>query len=90
MHIFLGNLKIEQIEQRLGFKLSDEAVKFMNNNHQESAKKIEKGKWHCFDIPFNITCGDMETAEKIRDFILASKKDNKFKETLHFSIENNY
>jgi hypothetical protein len=37
-----------------------------------------------------MACGDMITAEKIRDFILESKKDNKFKETLHFSIENNY
>lgn len=28
------------------------------------------GKWHCFDIPFLIMCGDSETASHFRDIFL--------------------
>lgn len=69
MNIMLGNLSVEKIEERLGIKFPDELVDFMKKNHQSRANNIAKGKWHCFDIPFELVCGDYETARKIFDYL---------------------
>lgn len=65
MMIMLGNLSVSQIEKRLGIDFPEDIREFMKQNHEQSATNIPKGKWHCFDIPFNIVCGDMQTAIKI-------------------------
>ena len=86
MNIYLGNLSVEQIEKRLGINFPEDIREFMNKNRQHEAANIAKGKWHCFDIPFNIVCGDMETAEKI--FYSVKEKSGQVKEQLQFSIQN--
>ena len=63
--ILLGNLTIKEMESRLGIKFPDELVSYMEARHQENASKIAVGKWHCFDLPFNLVCGDMDTANEI-------------------------
>ena len=65
MGIMLGNLTVRQIEDRTGIKFSDKDVAELNEMRQEKAENIESGKWHCFDLPFTIVCGDKPTAEKI-------------------------
>lgn len=80
----LGNLSVSQIENRLGIEFPEEIRKFMTETHQLSASNIENGKWHCFDIPFNIVCGDIATATKI--FNSVKEKSNECKEALRFSI----
>ena len=80
----LGNQTVEQIEKRIGIDFPDEIRKFMNENHQPEANNISKGKWHCFDIPFTVVCGDMETAKKIYDSV--KDKSEEIKEQLQFSI----
>jgi len=65
MGIMLGNLTVRQIEDRTGIKFSDKDVAELNEMRQEKAENIESGKWHCFDLPFMIVCGDKPTAEKI-------------------------
>ena len=52
----LGNLSIKQMEERLGIKLTAEDVKNMWG-HSSLAKLQSKDDWHCFDIPFFISCG---------------------------------
>lgn len=84
MSIMLGNLSVTQIEKRLGIDFPEDIREFMKQTHQPEASNIGKGKWHCFDIPFNLVCGDMETAIKI--FNSVKDKSNECKEQLQFSL----
>ena len=84
MNIMLGNLSTTQIEKRLGIEFPEDIREFMKKSHQSSAEKIAKGKWHCFDMPFNLVCGDMEVATKI--FESVKDKSNECKEQLQFSL----
>jgi len=80
----LGNLSVSQIETRLGIEFPNEVKVFMNENYQSEASNIKKGKWHCFDIPFNLVCGDMETAQKIYNSV--KERSSECKEALQFSL----
>ena len=71
MVIMLGNQTPEQIEARLNITLSDEHKNELKESWQQKAEDIENGKWHCFDIPFMLVCGDMETAKKWRDVFMS-------------------
>jgi len=86
MSVMLGNLKVIQIEKRLGIEFPEEIREFMKNTHQPEANNIAKGKWHCFDIPFNLVCGDLETATKI--FNSVKDRSSECKEKLQFSLSN--
>lgn len=86
MSIMLGNLSVSQIENRLGIVFNDEIREFMKQTHQPNASNIGKGKWHCFDMPFNLVCGDIETATKI--FNSVKEKSSECKEALQFSLTN--
>ena len=87
MNIMLGNLSVSQIEERLGIEFPEEVKDFMRQNHQAGASNVVKGKWHCFDIPFNLVCGDVETATKIYNSLKDRSKE--CKEALQFSLTNN-
>ncbi len=80
----LGNLSIEEIEKRAGVKFPDELVDYMKPRWQQKAENVGKGKWHCFDIPFNLVCGDMETATEIYNHLKAFSSD--FKEPLQITL----
>lgn len=82
----LGNLSVKQIESRLGIEFPQEIRDFMGKTHEPNANKIPKGKWHCFDMPFNLMCGDMETATRI--FESVKEKSTECKERLIFSLSN--
>lgn len=84
MNIYLGNLTVGQITERLEITLTDEEILIMNKSNQESAQNIAPDKWHCFDIPFTIACGSMDMAIKIRD--LLSPYSEKMKQPLQISI----
>lgn len=84
MTIMLGNLSVEQMEKRLGIKFPEECVKFMNETHQSLAEGVKKGQWHCFEMPFEIVVGDMETAQKIFDWLKPFSADCKCQ--LQFSL----
>lgn len=80
----IGNQSVSQIEKRLGIEFPEEIREFMNKTHQSEANNITKGKWHCFDRPFNLVCGDMETATKI--FNSVKDRSSESKEHLRFSL----
>ena len=84
MSIMLGNLKIEEIERRMGIDFPEEIRIFMAENNQSEAANIHPGKWHCFDIPFHMVCGDIGTATKIYNSV--KERAGEVKEPLHFSI----
>jgi len=83
--MMLGNKSVSQIEKRLGIDFTEEIRDFMNKTRQQEAENIAKGKWHCFDIPFNIVCGDMETAVRIYESV--KDRSSECKEQLAFSIQ---
>lgn len=83
----LGNLSVKQIEERLGIEFPEAIKEFMNKNHQAQAESIQVGKWHCFDLPFHLVCGDLETATKIYESV--KEKHNQCKCSLQISINNN-
>lgn len=84
MSIMLGNLSVSQIEKRLGIEFPNDIKELMSKTHQSEAHNIAKGKWHCFDIPFNLVCGDMDIATKI--FNSVKDKSSECKEQLQFSL----
>lgn len=65
MTIYLGNLCVDKIEERLQVEFPSELKEFMTASHQDDAGKLAEGKWHCFDIPFVLVCYDQEMAKKI-------------------------
>lgn len=85
-NIRLGNLTVPQIEERLGIEFPEHIREFMENTHQNNASDIQKGKWHCFDMPFELVCGDMETATIIYKSV--EKKSKECKTRLQFSVQN--
>lgn len=82
----LGNLSVSEIEKRLGINFPNEIRDLMKETNQENAQSIANGKWHCFDIPFNLVCGDVEIATKI--FNSVKDRSSECKETLQISIYN--
>ena len=87
MNIRLGNLKVSEIENRLGIQFPKDIVDLMNDSHQGvvNGVNIEKGKWHCFDIPFELVCGDIELATKIYNSV--KDKSSQCKEKLQISVQ---
>lgn len=69
MSIYLGNLSVKQIEERLGITLEDAEREQLLSTRECNASYIPKDKWHCFDIPFIIQCGSKETAIIVRDML---------------------
>ena len=84
--IMLGNLSLGQIEERTGISISSEDRAELSGMRQEKAENIAPGKWHCFDLPFMIVCGDKPTAEKVLK-ILSPYDWSKAKQALQISWE---
>ncbi len=86
MAIYLGNMSIKEIESRAGVQFPQELSDYMQNKHQDSADNVAKGKWHCFDIPFVLVCGDRQTAEDIYKYLSPMSKN--FSQPLQIALSN--
>lgn len=71
MGIMLGNLSVDEIENRLDIKLTHDDKTILLESRQLKASDIADGKWHCFDIPFMIVCGNKAFAEKLNKMFSA-------------------
>lgn len=69
MGIALGNFTIKELEEKHGFTLTDEHRSTLEAMRQDSAQHIEKGKFHIFDIPRSIICGDSNTCQKVYNIL---------------------
>ena len=85
MNLMLGDMSVNDIEKRIGIEFPEEIREFMKKTYQSNASEIGKGEWHCFDIPFNIVCGDMEIATKI--FNSVKDRGSECKVPLQFSLK---
>lgn len=84
MNIMLGNLKIDEIERRVGVTFSEGLKLLLSETHQPSASNVKDGKWHCFDMPFAMVCGGMPLAQKIYDHLKPHASD--FKEPMEIAL----
>lgn len=82
--IMLGNLSLEEMQKRSGCEFPLELIEYMTPRKQEKAEGVKAGQWHCFDIPFELLVGDMETATEIYKHL--SPLSSKFKEQMQISL----
>jgi hypothetical protein len=82
----LGNLTVDNMLERLNIKLSTEDREWLGKTRQNKAENVEIGKWHCFDIPFTILCGDTSTAKHIFDIL--SPYGDAMEEQIRIAIDN--
>ena len=85
MSIMLGNFSTEQLQIILGIELSKEESDLLESMRQNEASNIAKDKWHCFDMPFVLICGSMDTAIKVHEVLLPYSE--KMKRQIKISIE---
>jgi len=83
--MLLGNLSLKEIQNRTGVEFPQVLVDYMETRHQSCASNIKKGKWHCFDIPFILVAGDLETATEIYNNLKSLSGD--FKEEMQIAIQ---
>lgn len=85
MAIMLGNVTVEQIERRIGIEFPEAIKKYMLDNYQHEASNVKPGKWHCFDLPFTMLCGDAATAKMIYESI--KDRSSEIKEVFQIAFE---
>ena len=85
MNIMLGDLTLAEMERRSGVEWPKELKSYMADRRQAKATNIEPGKWHCFDLPFMLVCGDMETAKTIYSHL--SGLSSSFKEKMQIGVQ---
>ena len=69
MPIMLGNLDVSNIEKSMGSTLKEKERENLISMRQNDAQDIQIGKWHCFDIPFMIMCGDFKTCQVVCEIL---------------------
>ena len=84
MGFMLGNLSVDEMQRKCGVEFPVELVDYMKSRHQPEAENVQSGKWHCFDLPFTLVCGDMETAQEV--FRYLSPLSSQFKQQMGISI----
>ena len=75
MKIYLGNLTINQLEDRCGCKFEKEDYEWLKEHRQDNAEIKTKDKFHIFDMPFMIQTGE-EISDKLVQ-ILTKYNDKK-------------
>jgi hypothetical protein len=85
MGFMLGNLSVKEMQQKSGIEFPVELIEYMEDRHQPEAENVKPEKWHCFDLPFTLVCGNMETAKEV--FRHLSPLSSKFKQQMQISVE---
>ena len=83
--MYLGNLKTQEMLDRLGIEVTKEEFETLDSKRCDLAS-IEPGKWHCFDIPFVFACYDNQVAEELAVGIL-KKYASKMKTKIEVAIK---
>lgn len=84
MPILLGDLRVKDIEARLGIDLTESERDFLEKAYQPAAENVAEGKWHCFDIPFAMVCGDFDFAHEV--YVLLKPYGKQMKRQLQISV----
>lgn len=85
MGFMLGNLTAEQMQARAGVSFPEELLHFLRRTHDPIAAGVRPGQWHCFDVPFAMVCGDMETATTVHQYL--APLSSQFAEIMQIMVE---
>lgn len=78
MSIYLGNLTVEQMEDRLGIKLTDEERAELNACHEDKCANVHGNDvWHCYDMPFELVVGSKSVADKVYHILFPHSSEMK-------------
>lgn len=69
VRVMFGNVGVDELLTRLNIELGHEETESLESMWTKNANDIPKGKWHCFSKPFQLVCGDKETASKVLNII---------------------
>ena len=71
MAIYLGDLTIEQFENRAGIQLTEEQRSTLNSLIEHTCAKVNgNNKIHIYDIPFCIECGNPKARKTVLDILM--------------------
>ena len=65
MNIYMGNFTTAQMASEMGIELSAEDIKTLEAMRQDDAQNIKPGRFHCFDAPRMLVCGDLATCYRV-------------------------
>ncbi len=75
MGIYLGNLSVKQMQDRLGITLTEQDFNDLNNMRECVIDNVSADQMHIYDIPFMVYCGSYDTAVKVKDILIPYGKD---------------
>ena len=68
--VLLGNLRVEQLEERLGISLTDKERETLKDLRESTCDKVDgNNKIHIYDIPFMIVCGNPEARKTVIEIL---------------------
>lgn len=82
--INLGNVSIDKLQERTGWNFSKEDYDFLIEHRQDNAQEIAKNKFHIFDIPFMILCGE-EIKDEVKEILMKYNDKQLTKEPLQLA-----
>lgn len=76
--IMLGNLTVEQLENRLKIEMTKEERETLKSLREETCDKVDgNNKIHIYDIPLMIVCGNGEARKTVIDLLTPYAGDMK-------------
>lgn len=69
MNIYLGNLTLAQMQERMGIEFPEGLIEYLKDKHQDNASQLRENTWHCFDIPFVLKVENMEMAQTVYSYL---------------------
>ena len=69
MGIYLGNLSVKQMQDRLGITLNEQDFKELDSMRERVIDNVSADQMHIYDMPFMVYCGSYDTAVKVRDIL---------------------
>lgn len=57
MNIYFGNVLIEELERRTGWKISEKDKIWLNSHREDNNEKLNSENFHIYDKPLCITTG---------------------------------
>ena len=69
MNVYMGNFTTAQMASEMGIELSAEDAKALDAIRQDDAQNIKPGRYHCFDVPRMLVCGDLPTCYLVHDIL---------------------
>lgn len=86
--MMLGNLSIRELEDRTGWKLSENDFNYLKEHRQYNAQNIAKDKLHIFDLPFVVLCGE-DIVDKVVEILKSYEDKQTSKQQLQIAIQHN-